>query len=104
MHARTSDFQYPLLLVLVLVLVNIPTYVLLGRVFFKGWRDFFNCVCSIGIANYSLDMYQRRFERSPPDREVDALSAVFRLLLFGLGSLSCLAAEYHVIVWLLARA
>ena len=39
-----------------------------------------------------------------PDREVDALYAVLRLLAFGLGSISLVAAEYHAITWLLARS
>lgn len=105
MHVKATDFQFPLLLVLVLIVANIPTYIFLGRVFFKGWRDFFNCVLSIGIVNYSLEMYGYRFGwRSPPDREVDALYAVLRLLLFALGSLCCIAAEYHGIVWLLTRS
>ena len=104
MHGKTPDFQYPLLLVLVLILANIPTYLFLGRVFFKGWRDFFDCVCSIGIVNYSLDMYGHRLGwRWAPDREVHALYAVSRLLLFALGSISFVAAEYHAITWLLVR-
>lgn len=105
MHGETPDFQYPLLLVLVLSVANIPAYLLLGRVFFRGWRDFFNCVCSVGIVNYSLEMYGRRLGwRWAPDREVDALYAVLRLLAFGLGSISLVAAEYHAITWLLARS
>jgi hypothetical protein len=103
MHEQTPGLQHPLL-TLALILGNIPTYIFLGRIFFKSGRDFFNCVCSINIVNYSLDMYRFRCGwRSPPDREVDALYAVFRLLLFGLGSLTCVVAEYHLITWLLSR-
>lgn len=105
MHGKATDFHFPLLLVLVLILANIPTYIFLGRIFFKGWRDFFDCVWSIGIVNYSLQMYGYRFGwRSPPDEEVDAMYAVLKLLVFGLVSLCCIAAEYHAIVWLLARS
>lgn len=29
---------------IILVVANIPLYVLLGRVFFKDWTDFFTCL------------------------------------------------------------
>lgn len=104
MQQKVVEFQYPSL-VLLLVVINIPTYLVLGRFFFKGWRDFFNCIRSVGIVSYAIDVRQRRFGSRPTrDEEADAMYPSFKLLLFVLGSLSCLGAEYHVIAWMLARA
>lgn len=103
MHEKPMDIQHPLL-VLVLVLLNIPTYLFLGRVFFKGWRDFLSSVGSIPTFLYSQEMYSRRFGwRPPPDGEVNALYAVMKLLLFVLGALACIAAQYHFVTWLLSH-
>jgi hypothetical protein len=102
MHQRTEDFHYPLL-ALVLVLGNIPTYVFLGRLFFKTWQDFFDCVRSIGLVHHRLYMNRHGIRLPPSEREVDGLYAVLKLLLFVLMSLACVGAEYRGIAWWLSR-
>jgi hypothetical protein len=101
MHERTADFQHPLL-ALVLVLGNIPTYVLLGRLFFKTWQDFFDGVRSIGTVHYRFYMNRHGLRLPPSDREVNGLYAVLRLLLFVLTALACVGAEYRAIAWWMA--
>jgi hypothetical protein len=102
MHQRTEDFHDPLL-ALVLVLGNIPTYVFLGRLFFKTWQDFFDCVRSIGLVHHRLYMNRYGFRLPPSEREVDGLYSVLKLLLFVLMSLACVGAEYRGIAWWLSR-
>lgn len=93
--------EHPLLLV-ALVVLNVPLYVVLWRTFFSGWQDFFNCLGGVGIIWYSIGRYQHRFGwKWAPDQEVNALYPVLRLLLFVLGVISGMAAEYHFVVWLL---
>ncbi|CAM5459440.1 hypothetical protein [Rhodanobacter lindaniclasticus] len=103
MHDQPPVFEHQLLLI-ALLLLNIPLYVFLWRAFFSGWRDFFDSLRGVGIINYSLDRYKHRVGwKWAPEREVNALYPVLRLLLFVLGVLSGVAAEYHFGAWLLSR-
>lgn len=103
MHAQPPVFEHPMLLI-ALALLNIPLYVFLWRIFFSGWQDFFNSLLSVGVMTYSLDRYQHRFGwKWAPEREVNALYPALRLLLFVLGVLSGVAAEYQFGAWILSR-
>lgn len=103
MHDQPPVVEHPLLLI-TLLLLNIPLYVFLWRTFFSGWRDFFNSLLGVGIIDYSLRRYPHRFGwKWAPEREVNALYPVLRLLLFVLGVLSGVAAEYHFGAWILSR-
>ena len=103
MHDQSPVFEHPLLLI-ALLLLNIPLYVFLWRTFFSGWRDFLDSLRSVSIVSDSLDRYQQPARREPAsDRDADALYPVLKLLLFVLGVLSGVAAEYHVGAWILSH-
>ena len=103
MHDQPPVFEHPLLLI-ALVLLNIPLYVFLWRTLFSGWQDFFNSLLSVNIIGYSLERYQHRVGwKWAPECEVNALYPAFRLLLFVLGVLSGMGAEYHFGAWILSR-
>ena len=91
---------------LILAIANIPLYIGVGRIFFASWHDFFDCVRGIFVIQYYFYQIRNRFpirSRQPTDREADALYPVLRLLLFVLGMLACVSAEYHLIAWFLSR-
>lgn len=99
MHHQPPSFDHPHLLV-ILAIANIPLYIAFGRIVFTSWQEFFTSLRSINILYYAR--YWARFtleQRDPPDREVDAFYEVMKLLLFVLGLLACIAAEYHLIAW-----
>ena len=103
MHDQPPVFEHPLLLV-ALLLLNIPLYVFLWRTFFSGWRDFLDSLRSVSVVADSLDDDNYRVgRRSTSEPEANALFPFFRLLLFVLGVLSGMAAEYHFGAWILSR-
>lgn len=103
MHTQPPSFDHPRLL-LVLAIANIPLYLVFGRMVFTSWQVFFSCLRSIGILEYARYLARERLEpREAPDRQVDAFYEVMRLLLFVLGLLACIGAEYHLIAWLFLR-
>lgn len=85
-------FRHPLL-AFVLIVVNIPLYVAIWRVFFTDWKGFLTTLDSALSATYFSSQQEQQ----------DGFYATMKLVFFVLGSIACVMTEYHVLAWLFLR-